>query len=255
MTNRVGRHSRSGSGGSVTSDQLHPGTAAIIPFAARIPVDDQECNTLWVNQHSQVRPRQVIGSKVLIRQQPPVPPKSPEILLLSDEVMCKFVAPDKYIKCIAMFGYSLRNYAQDIADKLIDVQYPYIIIHLGTMQLGVFQLQALQKDLQELMETVTQINDKSLVVFSGILPRPLDHHRSRNRCVSYNKALRNTVDQLRKDNGWNCTMVDGFQAFLQEDGKISDPSVNFHEDLYLSEAGIRIIRAEWLRYLDISLRK
>ena len=59
----MGAHHISGSSGSSTSVQsLHAASVtATIPFAVRIPPDDEECNTLWVNQYRQTRPREGVG--------------------------------------------------------------------------------------------------------------------------------------------------------------------------------------------------
>ena len=248
-----GRHNRSGSGGSSTISQQHPGGlaefAVSILVAAHIPANEQVCNTVWVNQHGNKMQRQVIGNKVLIRQQPAAPPRSPEILVLSDEMLSNFKNPDKYIKCLAMFGYTFSNYSQDIRDELIDVNFEYILFFLGTMQLGVFDPQKLMREITQVMHSIVAVNDKSLVIFCGVAPRPLDHHRSRARCVNYNKALVSVVDQLRWDRGWNCTALDIYDNFIQGERSIVQPLVNFQDELYFTEVGVRLIQAMWLRRL------
>ena len=37
-----------------------------------------------------------------------------------------------------MFGYSIQDYTADVRDELIDLTYEYVIVFLGTMQLGLF---------------------------------------------------------------------------------------------------------------------
>ena len=226
-----------------------------LPFAARIPLDEGECNTLWVNQHGDVKHRDVVGSKILIRQQPAAPPKSPEILLLSDEIVANYPRPEKYVKCLAMFGYTMRNYLQDIKDDLIDLNFPYILIYIGTMQLGVFQHQILKQDVTQLVEEVVRVTPNSLIVFSGVVPRPVDHQQSRNRCISFNKVLQMVVNQLRQDKHMNCMFLDPYSEFLDAQGKILDPHTNFQDELYLTEIGIRNLRAMWLCHLGYFPKK
>ena len=96
---------------------MKTGETHCIPFGAWIPADESQCNTLWVNQHGQRKPRDVLGDKVLIRQQPAAPPKETGVLVLTDEMLASFQRPDRYIRCLLMFGYMFRNYTQDIKDE------------------------------------------------------------------------------------------------------------------------------------------
>ena len=226
-----------------------------LPFTARIPLDEGERNTLWVNQHGAVKQRDVVGSKILIRQQPAAPPKNPEILVISDEVVANYPRPDKYVKCLAMFGYTMCNYLQDIKDNLIDLNFPYILIYIGTMQLGVFQHQILKHEVTQLVEEVTRVTPNSLIMFSGVVPRPVDHQRSWNKCISFNKALQMVIDQLRQDRHLNCTFLDPYSEFLDAHGNILDPHTNFQDELYLTEIGIRNLCAMWLRHFGFFPKK
>ena len=110
------------------------------------------------------------GEQMLIQQQPAGPPQSPEILLLTDEMLSGFKSPDRYIKCMAMFGYSMHNYYQDITDDLIDVSYPYILIFLGTMQLGVFHPQDLDQQVHKLVQAIVGSSQNLLIIFCGVVP-------------------------------------------------------------------------------------
>ena len=254
------QHTRSGSAGSSTSNTPCPGHSSLvshenIPFAARIPVDEGKCNTLWVNQHGQRRQREVSGSRVLIRQQPAAPPTQPEILLLSDEMLSHMSINDKYFKCVIMYGYSFQNYVQDIQDQLIDVDIPYVLVFIGSLQLGIFHPDKVNEEVSVLMQEINAINNTSLVVFSGVVPRPLDHHRSRNCCINYNSVLQSTVEKLRKQDNYNCAYVDVYGEFLDHKHNICDVRKNFVEELYLSEAGVRIACSAWLRYLGFFPKK
>ena len=256
--NKSGKHNRSGSVGFSTSGmQPHAVTMPnqfAIPLAARIP-QENPADVLWVNQHGERQQRQVIGDHVLIHQQLAAPPRAQEVLLLTDEIVSSMDPRDKYIKCISMFRYMFKNYAQDIRNELIDINFPYIVFHIGSMQLGQFEPRKLQMEVSELITEVMKINSKSHLVFSSLVPRPLDHLRSCNRCVSFNQALQSVTTQLRMDTQANCTYVDVYNEFLRSDGSILNEQHNFIEDIYLSEAGICVARAVWLRYLGYFPRK
>ena len=98
-----GRGGRPGNTGSVTSGSSRTTTSSVqlvsfketIPDAARLPTENDK--PLWVNHKGQVKARTVVGEKVFIRAQPPVPPKEQEILLLTDQMMEGYPEPDKYI--------------------------------------------------------------------------------------------------------------------------------------------------------------
>ena len=154
-----------------------------IPAAAKLPEDIP-----WMNNKGQVKQRQVVGSRIMIRQQPAAPPPSPEVLLITDEVLTNFQQPDKYIKAYAMQGYTLQDYTNDIRYSMIEIKYPYIVVHLGTMQLGVFDPKKLNRVVTEFMKAINQISSNSLVVFSGLVPHPMDHPRSRANCLQYSQA-------------------------------------------------------------------
>ena len=80
----------------------------------------------------------MIGETVLVRQQPASPPPNPQVLVLADHMAERCSPSDKYLKVTAMVGYTLRNYTQDIRDGFIGMQFPYVVVFMGTMQLGVF---------------------------------------------------------------------------------------------------------------------
>ena len=69
-----------------------------------------------------------------------------------------------------MVNYSLKDYAKDVVDSLIDLEFPYIVVFLGTMQLGVFEEMQVQKQIVDLMMAINAINVKSLVLFCGLVP-------------------------------------------------------------------------------------
>ena len=83
-----------------------------IPEAARLPCQG---DTLWINNRGDtIIDRQVIGDRVLVRQQPASPPLVPQVLVLADQMLQANQPGDKYMKILAMSGYSLPNYTQDI---------------------------------------------------------------------------------------------------------------------------------------------
>ena len=174
--------------------------------------------------------------KVVIRQQPAAPPVMPQILVLSDQMLSNFQHPDKYIKCLAMSGYSMRNYVSDVQDQLIDLNYEHVVIYLGTMQLGVFDAQLLCKDVIDLMQAIRQFNDNAMVTFVGIVPRPMDYQRSKVRCATFNKTLLMVTEEIRKKRNWNVGMLDVLQEFLDRAGGIRNEQF-YVDQLYLSVAG------------------
>ena len=78
--------------------------------------------------------------------------------------------PDKYIHPHIMVGYGLQDYINDIRDGALDLNFPYILIHLGALQLGKFDSRVVQKQVIEFMKLIVQITPKSLVIFSGLVP-------------------------------------------------------------------------------------
>ena len=209
---------------------------------------DQDHEVLWVNQHGQQKPRQVIGDKVMIRQQPAAPPQIPQILVLSDQMMSSFQHPDKYIKCWAMSGYTFRNYINDIRDQLIELNFQHIVVFIGTMQLGIFDPELVKNDIADLVSAVREFNRLSTVTFVGIVPCPLDHQRSKVWCATFNKLLFSTTDELRRNRGWNCGALDMSDEFMDKGGHIKTPYQYYIDELYLSVAGVQVVRATWLRY-------
>ena len=245
-TRRV-RRASSGSNTSITSNQSRPGgLSATIPYTARLPAAEMQ-EPLWVNQHGEPPQREVVGTKVLLRQQPAAPPETPKILVLTDQMMDHFQRPDRYIKCLAMTGYAMDTYTVDIELGLIDLNYEYIVIFLGTMQLGVFEARKNAAEVFKLVKAINTVNPNSMITFTGLVPRPMDFPRSRCRSENFNRSLELATDDIRRKHGWNCNAMDVYLLYINEKEQIKDSKKNFIDDLYLSEAGIRILRAAWLR--------
>ena len=89
--------------------------------SARVPCGEKQ-NTLWVKK-GHTRERQVIGEKVLIRQQSAQPPAQQQILVLGYQLLTRFTMNDKYIKCLSMVGYDVKMYTSDIELELIDINF------------------------------------------------------------------------------------------------------------------------------------
>ena len=222
-----------------------------IPAAARIL---EENEVIWINNKGDKKQREVIGSRVLIRQQSAAPPLNPEILLLTDQ-MKKFQAPDKYIKCISMVGYALKDDTNDIKDSMIDVKFPYVMVFLGSMQLGLYEHKRVQKDVMDFVSTMAQVTPNTMVIFSGLVPRPMDLERSAPRCGTYTRTYQDIARQLRTNKGWNVTAVSVFDNFMDQQKQVIKPTENFEENIYLSVSGIRVLRAAWLRFLGYFPKK
>ena len=160
-----------------------------------------------VNNKGRTAPCEVVGQKVLIRQQPPGPPEEPEILLLTDQMMEKFATDDKYIKALVMIGYGLQDFTNDIRDSAIDVKFPYVLVFLRTLQLAHFDSRRIHRQVTDFMTVLNQITPNTLVLFSGLVPRPVDHPSSKIRCENYTRAYQLATQELCRDRGWNCTTV------------------------------------------------
>ena len=146
-----------------------------------------------------------------------------------------------------MTGYSMANYTSDIEMELIDLNYEYILIFLGTMQLGVFDARKNAREVYELVRAVNQFNKNSMITFTWLVPRPMDYPRSRCRSENFNRSLELATDDIQKKQGWNCNSMDVYRLFLNDKENIKEPRKNFVDELYLSEARICVLRAAWLR--------
>ena len=225
---------------------------SLIPSSARL----RTTGVTWTNQHGHQLPdREVIGDRVLIRQQPAQPPRQPQILILTDQMLEKFLNEDKYFKCLAMFGYTLADYTRDVKDELIDLNFPYIIIFLGSMQLGLFESLAVYKQVSELLKAINQVNSNSHVLITGLVPQPMDYPKSRKTCENYNSSYRAITHELRRKFNYNVGFKDVFLEFLTLDGRIVNPKDNFVDDIFLSVTGARRLRAVWLRHLGFFPKK
>ena len=182
-------------------------------------------------------------------QQPVGLPVLPQILVLTDQMMDLCACPDKYLHVLAMVNYSMTDYTRDVEDELVDLNFPFIIVFLGTMQLGVYGTQKVQKEVTRLMRSIQKQISSALVTFTSLVPRLMDHLHSRSLCEKFARTLEVTVQDMQATCGWNCNFVDVYQEFLNRDGSLKNPTVNFVEELYLSPTGIRLLRAMWLRHL------
>ena len=216
-----------------------------IPETARLLATEMN-KPLW--DKGQVKPRNVVREKLFIRSQP-VPPKGQEILLLTDQMMEGYPLPDKYIQAQVMVGYTLQDYINDIQDIAFDLNYPYILVFLGALQLWEFELRKVHQQVIEFMKLVGCQSPNSMVIFSGLLPRTVDFHKSRITCKNYSRAYKVATHELVETKGWSCSTVMVFTKFLDKQGLIEDPAKYFINDLYLLSLGIRKLRACWLRHL------
>ena len=177
------------------------------------------------------------------------PPSAPEVLVLSDEMMDRFQGPDKYMHCLAMMGYDMPQYAEEIAAGLINVKkYRFVIVFLGTMQIGRFEPNRNLDEMTQLMEAITGANTEVMILFSSLLPRPIDWPRSRNLTEGYSRSIEETVQKLH-NRGFRADFVNIYSHLLNDKGGIYSVHTNFVDQLYLSQAGIRSVRALWLRHL------
>ena len=161
-----------------------------IPASAKLPCEkDAQEDTLWVNNQGEEKARQVIGDRVYIRQQPAAVPQHTPILLITDQIMRNFAAPDRYIQCVNRMGYTLDDYTNDIRDSSMDLQFPYILVFLGTLRLGKFQQKVVRKSVGEFVKAINEVNNNSVILFSSLVPQPMDHDRSEQVCAQYSKVL------------------------------------------------------------------
>ena len=106
-----------------------------------------------------------------------------------------------------------------------------------------------------LIQAIRQQNDKSHVVFSGLIPRPMDYPASRKLCESYNSSMRIGTQEMVRKHGWNVSYTGSFYEFLELNGCIKDSKQNFVDDIFLSETGYRLLHASWLRQLGFFPKK
>ena len=126
----------------------------------------------------------------------------------------KFPQPDRYIKLLAMFGYTFNDYARDVSDELIDLNYPYIIVHLGTLQIGLFEAVKNYEMVLKLGAEISAVNSCAHLVISGLLLRPMDYPQSRCRCEMYNTSFKMVVQEIRRKKSANIGFMDPFLEFI-----------------------------------------
>ena len=61
--------------------------------------------------------------------------------------------------------------------------------------------------------------------------------------------------ELTRKYGWNIGYVGTYLEFLTLAGHIKDEKSNFVYGIFLSESGIRVLRAAWLRHLGFFPKK
>ena len=162
-----------------------------------------------------------------MRQQPLCPPPVPQVLVLSDQMLQAFPEPDKYIKCLAKSGYAIVDYTREIQEGGIEMDFPYVVIFLGTMQLGDFNGIQNYKHGEELVRTIVEFNANVHVMISGLVPRPMDHEQSRKRCQDVDGSYRLIAQELRCKFGWNVGFKSVYLEFLTLEGRIKDVENNF----------------------------
>ena len=106
-----------------------------------------------------------------------------------------------------------------------------------------------------LLPLVSIVSQNTLVVFSGLVPRPVDFPSSRMHCENYSRAYHLSAQDLCKKRGWNCASVSVFNEFLDKWGRILEPNIEFQDGLYLTVTGIRRLRSAWLRHLGYFPKK
>ena len=260
-TVKRGRRPSSGSSTSTQSHQSH-GFIGVsyenIPASACMPacMTTDPGEVLWVNNKGDTLPqRQVIGEKVYVRQQPAAPPPTPQILLLSDQMMAAFQENDRYIDPAIKSGYAVVNFTQDIQDGMINLDYPYVAVFLGTMQLASFEPNQFQAQVMGLLHSITQQSQNSHIVLCGLAPRPCDYARSKIRVRNINKTLELAAQEATNYKGWNVSFLSVEDNFLDANEDILDPHINFVDKLFFSTSGFRQFRAALLRYLGFFPKK
>ena len=123
------------------------------------------------------------------------------------------------------------------------------------MQLGVFEKYKFTRDVNQLLTAITEVNPNAHVIFSGLVPRPVDDVRSRNRVHQMSSIMVQEVNRCRGVDNWNCGFVNIMDEFLDEFGEIKEVEHNFVDRLYLSTDGTRVARAAWLRHLGFFPKK
>ena len=198
----------------------------------------------WVNQYGKkMLDREVIGEKVLIWQQPAYPPSQPQILLLTDKCWKSSHNPTNTSRWFACLDTPYRISPGDIKDELIELTFSYVVLHLGTLQKGLFDSIKNYEAVSSFMHQVNEVSPNSYVLVSGLIPLPMDHPHSRKRCENYNSSYRLIVQELRRRFAFNVGFKDAYLDFLSLDGTIIDREQNFDEGIFLSRAGARLLRS------------
>ena len=203
-----------------------------IPAAARMPA--AQTDVLWVNNKGDALPqRQVLGERVLIWQQPAAPPLQPQIQVMTDQVLQAVQRPDKYFSYLIMSGYTMDTYAKDVREGFVDLDFPYILVFLGTMQIGVYEHGKFAAEVASLIKAVNQVNPNCHVVFSNLVPRPVDDDRSRKCVNQMSTTIAQEVARVWQQHGWNCGFVNVMEELLDDCGYIKHPDTNF-EDMFVA---------------------
>ena len=171
------KHARQGSIGSSMCSTLTPGRRDIIvphniPYTAKLPQQET------IGFQAKTAERQVMGDKVMITQDINMSQARPQILVLTDQMMERVLRPDKYMQVLAMVGYTMNDYLRDVQDELIDLSFPFVVIYIGTMQLGVFEPKVMFKESCYLVEAIRSVSPEAKVIITGPVPHPMDHPRS-----------------------------------------------------------------------------
>ena len=119
---------------------------------------------------------------------------------------------------------------ENIRDELIDLNFPYIVMFLGTMQMTAFDSREVHKQVKEIMLEITRASPNSMVLFAGLVPCPIDHPRSRVRCENYSRSFDLSTEELCRTKGYNCNYISVYIEFLDQEGNIRKSTLNFQDD-------------------------
>lgn len=129
--------------------------------------------------------------------------------------MCSIVTDSiaKYIKdirgttVIAFPGINVSRMTNKISNGFVDLNYRYVIFHVGTNDINTLSVQEICASYNDLISVVKEKSDCKIIM-SSVLPRPIDYEVNGNKV----KELNNSLQTLCKSR--HVQFIKSFRPFL-----------------------------------------
>lgn len=128
--------------------------------------------------------------------------------LVSDSI-CKHVKGLKGCTLQAYSGACISDIIYNIKNGVTIVNFDVIIVHVGTNDIHTLNLSEFSFRLHKLISLIRHFNFSSKLIFSAILPRPVDYFHSKYLVISFNNELQRICKQR------NVLFVATFRPFLR----------------------------------------